>query len=105
MQVLLKQNLKNYRKNSILHHKNPNNKGVDVATTRITGIGHRNRRSKGKTYKPKLYLFVEFILLVMIVFVISLLELKLLTVLSAVAAIYFFNVSCLPRYDKIMKRQ
>jgi len=73
--------------------------------THITGIGHRNRRSKGKTNKPKIYLFVEFILLLLIVFVVSLLKLKFLTVLSAGVAIYFFNMSCLPRYAKIMKRQ
>ena len=73
--------------------------------THITGIGQRDRRSKGRNSKPKRYLFVEFLLLVLVVFVISLFKIKFITVLAAVVALYFFIMSCIPRYNKIMKRQ
>ncbi|HIP28744.1 MAG TPA: hypothetical protein EYG82_06160 [Sulfurovum sp.] len=73
--------------------------------THLTGIGRRDRREKGRTNKPKLYLFVEFALLAVVMFVISLFEIKFITVLVALVAIYVFIMSCLPRYAKIMKRQ
>jgi len=73
--------------------------------THITGIGQRDRREKGRNSKPKLYLMVEFLCLLLVVFIISLIEIKFITVIAALVAIYFFIMSCLPRYANIMKRQ
>lgn len=73
--------------------------------THITGIGQSDRREKGRSNKPKVYLFVEFFLLSFVVFLISLVQIKFITVLSAVIALYVFMISCVPRYLKIMKRQ
>jgi hypothetical protein len=73
--------------------------------THITGIGQRDRREKGRNNKPKVYLFVEFLLLSLVVFLISLLKIKFVTILSVLGALYFFMIFCLPRYYKIMKRQ
>ena len=73
--------------------------------THITGIGQRDRREKGRNSKPKVYLFVEAMLLTLVVFLISLLEIKFVTVLSVLVALYIFMMSCLPRYYRVVKRQ
>ncbi len=73
--------------------------------THFTGIGQRDRREKGHNNKPRLYLLVEVSLLALVVFLISLLKIKFVTIISAVVAIYYFIMSCLPRYLKVMKRQ
>jgi len=73
--------------------------------THITGIGQRDRREKGRKNKPKVYLFVEFLLLSLVVFLISLLKIKFVTILSVLGALHFFMIFFLPHYSKIMKRQ
>ena len=71
----------------------------------MTGSGQRERRAKGRNNKPKVYLAVEILLLALVVFLISFAKIKFLTVLSALAAVFFVIMSCLPRYKKIMSRQ
>ncbi len=73
--------------------------------THITGMGMRNRRSKGKNSKPLIYLLIEIFVLSIAVFFISLMELPLLTGVSALGAIFYLLVSCVPRYKKIRARQ
>ena len=74
-------------------------------STHITGSGKRERRTKGRNKKPVIYLLVEISLLALLVFFISFANMKLLTVLSAIGAIFFVIISCLPRYKKIVSRQ
>lgn len=71
----------------------------------LTGSGTRERRAKGRTKGPEIYLSVEIILLALVVFFISFAEIKLLTVLSGLAAIFIIIISCIPRYRKIVARQ
>ena len=71
----------------------------------ITGTGKRERRAKGRNKKPEIYLLIEILLLSLLVFLISFANIKLLTVLSAIAAIFFVLMSCIPRYKKIVARQ
>ena len=73
--------------------------------TYLTGTGRSNRRAKGKNSKPLIYLMVEIFILSLIVFLISLAKITLLTVASVLLAIFFFIISCLPRYKKIRARQ
>ena len=73
--------------------------------THITGTGMSDRRAKGKNSKPIIYIMVEMFILSITVFFISFAEIRWLTILSAVAAIFFFIISCLPRYRKIRARQ
>ena len=72
---------------------------------RITGIGIRNRRAKGKNLKPIVFLILELLLLVLLVFVISYFEITFLTIVSALAAFYFFIMSSFARFRKIRFRQ
>ncbi len=69
--------------------------------THITGTGMSNRRAKGKNSKPMIYLMVELFILSITVFFISFAKMPWLTVASGVGAIFFFIMSCLPRYKKI----
>jgi len=71
--------------------------------THMTGV--KNRRAKGKNKKPEIYLLVEFLVLFFIVFIVSFMNIKWLTILSTVVAIFFFMVSCIPRYKKMHARQ
>ena len=71
----------------------------------MTGRGIRERRSKGTSSKPVVYLIVEMLLLMLIVYLISFAEIKLLTVISALVAIYIFIMSCMVRYRRIKARQ
>ena len=71
----------------------------------ITGSGQKDRRSKGRNSKPKVYLAVEVFLLFLVVFLISFAKIKLLTVISALGAVFFVIMSCIPRYKKIVSRQ
>ena len=73
--------------------------------TYITGTGMSNRRAKGKNTKPMIYLMIEMFILSITVFFISFAEIRWLTVLSAVVAIFFFIMSCLPRFKKVRARQ
>jgi len=73
--------------------------------THITGTGKRERREKGRNSKPKIYLALEIFLLISLVFLISFVKIKFLTVVSVLAALFFFLMSCLPRYRKIVARQ
>jgi len=70
-----------------------------------TGSGKRERRTKGKNNKPKIYLSVEIFLLFLLVFLISFAKIKLVTVISALVAIFLILISCLPRYKRMMARQ
>jgi hypothetical protein len=71
----------------------------------ITGTGMSERRAKGKNNKPKVYFTVEVFLLALVVYLISFAQIKFLTVLSAIAAVFFVIMSCVPRYKKIVARQ
>jgi len=71
----------------------------------ITGSGTRDRRAKGRNNKPKYYLAVEILLLALVVFFISFAKIKILTVASALAAVFFIIMSCIPRYRKVVARQ
>ena len=73
--------------------------------THITGSGVTNRRAKGKNSKPLIYLLVETFILSITVFFISFAKIPLLTVVSGIGAIFFFIMSCLPRYKKVRARQ
>ena len=73
--------------------------------THITGSGVSNRRAKGKNSKPLVYLMVEIFVLTVGVFLISLADISALTIVSALAAVFFFVVSCLPRYRRVRARQ
>ncbi len=71
----------------------------------ITGSGTRDRRSQGRNSRPKYYLAVEILLLALLVFFISFAKIKILTVASALAAVFFIIMSCIPRYRRIVARQ
>ena len=71
----------------------------------VTGTGRSNRRAKGKNSKPLIYLMIEIFILSITVFFISFAQMPLLTVGSALGAIFFFVMSCLPRYKKVRTRQ
>ena len=73
--------------------------------THVTGIGMRDRRAKGKNLKPLIHLLVEFFVLTVVVFFISFAKIPLLTGISVLGAIFFFVISCLPRYKKVRVRQ
>ena len=73
--------------------------------THVTGMGMRNRRTKGKNLKPIIYLLVEILVLTVAVFFISFAKIPLLTGVSVLGAIFFFIMSCLPRYKKVRARQ
>ena len=73
--------------------------------THITGTGVSDRRTKGKNSKPIMYLMVEIFILSITVFFISFAKIPWLTVASALGAIFFFIMSCFPRYKKIRARQ
>jgi uncharacterized membrane-anchored protein YitT (DUF2179 family) len=73
--------------------------------THMTGTGVSDRRAKGKNSKPTIYLMIEIFILAISVFFISFAEIRWLTVLSAVTAIFFFLMSCLPRYKRVRSRQ
>ena len=73
--------------------------------TRVTGMGMRNRRAKGKNLKPLIYLLVEIVVVSVVVFLISLIKIPLLTGVSVLGAIFFLFVSCVPRYKKVRARQ
>ena len=73
--------------------------------TYITGTGMSNRRVKGKNSKPMIYLMIEIFILSITVFFISFAKIPLLTVVSGIGAIFFFLMSCFPRYKKVRARQ
>ena len=73
--------------------------------THVTGIGMRDRRAKGKNSKPMIRLLVEILMLTLAVFFISLAGVPVLTGASVIGAIFFFVISCLPRYKKVCARQ
>lgn len=71
----------------------------------FTSIGQRERRTKGRNSKPMIYLLVEAFILGLVIFFISLADIPTVTILAALAAIFCFMVSCLPRYRSIRRRQ
>ena len=73
--------------------------------THITGAGLSNRRAHGKNLKPFMYLLIEMIILALTVLLISLSKMPIVTVVSALGAVFFFIMSCIPRYRKIRARQ
>jgi len=73
--------------------------------THITGSGVSNRRAKGKNSKPLIYLMVEIFILMVAVFLISLAKITALTIVSVLAAVFFFVISCLPRFRRVRARQ
>jgi uncharacterized membrane protein len=73
--------------------------------THVTGIGMRDRRAKGKNSKPMIRLLIEVFMLTLAVFFVSLAGVQILTGASVFGAIFFFVLSCLPRYKKVRARQ
>jgi len=73
--------------------------------THVTGMGMRDRRAKGKNSKPMIRLLIEIFMLTLVVFFVSLVGVSILTGVSAFGAIFFFVMSCLPRYKKVRARQ
>ena len=73
--------------------------------THVTGMGMRDRRAKGKNSKPMIRLLIEIFMLTLAVFLLSLAGVPILTGVSVFGAIFFFVISCLPRYKKVCARQ
>ena len=73
--------------------------------THVTGIGMRDRRVKGKNSKPMIRLLIEVLMLTLLVFFVSLAGIPTLTGASVFGIIFFFVISCLPRYKKVRARQ
>lgn len=68
---------------------------------------HKNpveRREKSEL-KPLLYLTSEIFLLVLLTYMVSLLKILPLTIIAVLASIYFFIISSLERYDRVITRQ
>ena len=67
--------------------------------------GVKDRRSKGRTKWPEIYLFVETVVLGVIWYVVYLLGYKVLTVITALVLVFYFMRSCIPRYKRVVSRQ
>jgi Flp pilus assembly protein TadB len=65
----------------------------------------RDRRSKGRTRWPEVYLVVEFIVLLSMWYVVYLLGHIALTILVGLVVIYAFITSSIPRYRRVVARQ
>jgi len=68
-------------------------------------IGQPERRAKGRNSKPLTYLLSEAFILLLLVFFVSFADILPVTIMAALAAVFYFMVSCLPRYRGIKKRQ
>jgi hypothetical protein len=67
--------------------------------------GVKDRRSKGRTKWPEIYLFVETVVLGAIWYVVYLLGYKVLTVVTALVLVFYFVRSSIPRYKRVVSRQ
>ncbi len=73
--------------------------------TNITSTAESNRRAHGKNLKPFMYLLIEMIILALTVLLISLSKIPIITVVSALVAVFFFIMFCIPRYRIVRARQ
>jgi len=65
----------------------------------------RDRRAKGRTIWPEVYLGVEIVTMLATEYVIYLLGYKILTVFMALVLIFVFLRSSIPRYQRVVARQ
>jgi len=65
----------------------------------------KDRRAKGRTKWPEIYLTIEIILLFTIEFIVYLIGIKILVILVAIGLIFFFFISSIPRYKRVVARQ
>jgi len=65
----------------------------------------KDRRAKGRTKWPEIYLSVEIITMLSIEYVVYLIGYKILTVFVALFLIFIFLRSSLPRYRRVISRQ
>jgi len=65
----------------------------------------KDRRAKGRTKWPEVYLGVEILVMIVIEYVVYLLGYKVLTIIMALVLIFIFLRSSIPRYKRVVSRQ
>jgi prepilin signal peptidase PulO-like enzyme (type II secretory pathway) len=65
----------------------------------------RDRRSKGRTKWPEIYLGVEILAMLLIEYIVYMFGYKFLTILVALVLVFFLLISSIPRYKRVIARQ